>query len=149
MKPIVTWVLVADGDRAKIFENNGPGKGLNSVDGLDLEQPHLKARDVMADKQGRSFSSVGHGRSAMEYPSDPVDVREARFVKSLAALLDKKLHEGAYNRLIIAAAPSALGEIRPCLTTAVSKTIMAELPKDLTNTPSGQLGDHFKDILAV
>ncbi|HEV7718173.1 MAG TPA: host attachment protein [Arsenicitalea sp.] len=149
MKPVITWVLVADGDRAKIFENCGPGKGLACVDGLELEQEHLRARDIMADKQGRSFSSVGHGRSAMEYPTDPVEQREAQFAKSMAELLDRKLSEGAFNRLIIAAAPNALGDIRPCLSAAVNKTVMAELPKDLTNIPAQQLGDHFKDILAV
>ena len=74
MKPVVTWVVVADGTQARVFENAGPGKGLHPVDGLRLEIEPLQASEIMADKPGRSFSSVGSGRSAMEYTSDPVEV---------------------------------------------------------------------------
>ena len=43
MKPVVTWVLVADGNQAKVFEHGGPGKGLTAVEGLQFEQEALKA----------------------------------------------------------------------------------------------------------
>ena len=103
----------------------------------------------MADKQGRSSSSVGHGRSAIAYSTDPVQVRERRFLETLAAMLDAKLQAGAFGRLIIAAAPTALGSIRPALSDAVRKTIMAELPKDLTNIPTAQLDKHFAELLPI
>ena len=66
MKPIVTWVLLADGAQAKVFEHGGPGKGLTPVRDLLFEEEPLQAREIMADKPGRSFSSVGRGRSAIE-----------------------------------------------------------------------------------
>ena len=150
MKPHVTWILVADGGQAKIFEHRGPGKGLVAVEGLQFEEEHLQARDIMADRPGRSFSSFGPGsRSAMEYSSDPVAVRERRFVETIAHLLDKKLQVHAFERLIIAAAPTALGDIRPALTPAVREVVMAELPKDLTNLPSPQLERHFAALLPL
>ena len=62
MKPTVTWVLLADGAQAKVFEHAGPGSGLTPVDDLAFEEEPLKAQDIMADRPGRTFSSVGTGR---------------------------------------------------------------------------------------
>jgi protein required for attachment to host cells len=149
MKAKTTWILVADGATAKVFEHKGPGKGLTVVDDLMFEQEPLKAGDIMADRQGRSFSSVGHGRSAMEYTSDPVAVRERRFVENVAAELERRHQHHAFERLIIVAAPAALGDLRPKLSKGVRDTIIAELPKDLTNLPTPQLEAHFAEFLPV
>ena len=150
MKPTITWIVVADGDQAKIFEHDGPGKGMHALPDLQLDQAHLRSGDIMADRPGRSGGSGASGsRSAVEYKSDPVDVRERRFVEHLAKVLDAKLSEGAFTRLIIAAAPIALGELRPALSDALKKTIIAELPKDLTNIPTIKLADHFEGLIAV
>jgi protein required for attachment to host cells len=149
MKPVVTWVVVADGTQARVFENAGPGKGLHPVDGLSREIEPLQASEIMADRPGRSISSVGSGRSAMEYTSDPVEVREARFVRGVADMLEEKRADGAFNRLILAAAPNALGDMRKAMTPAVKETLMAELPKDLTNLPKPELDRHFASMLAI
>lgn len=150
MKPTKTWIVVADGDQAKIFENDGPGRGLHAIKDLLLEQDHLRAQDIMADKPGRSFSSAGpNSRSAVEYHTDPVAARERRFVERLAEVLDQKHTEGAFERLVIAAAPAALGDLRPALSDGVRETILAELPKDLTNIPTAKLGEHFDGLIAV
>jgi protein required for attachment to host cells len=150
MKPKVTWIVLADGDQAKVFENGGPGKGLTPVDDASLQQEHLKARDIMADKPGRAGNTQGPGsRSGIEYHTDPVEVRERRFVERVAEVLEGKLAEGRYDRLVIAAAPNALGDLRPALSDAVRKTILAELPKDLTNIPIPKLAGHFDGLIAI
>lgn len=150
MKRIVTWILVADGDQAKLFENDGPGKGLRAIEGLQFEQEHLRAREIMADRPGRAGAGTAPGsRAAMEYHSDPVDVRERRFLDGVAELLNAKCLEGTYDRLVVAAAPAALGELRAALSEQVKKTMLTELPKDLTNIPTAKLSEHFDSLLAV
>jgi len=150
MKPTITWIVIADGDQAKVFEHEGPGKGLKAIKDLQFEQEHLKAQEIMADKPGRAFSSAGPGaRSSMEYSSDPVAVRERRFVERLAEMLNEKQQQGKFDRLVIAAAPAALGDIRPALSDKVKETILAEMPKDLTNVPTQKLGQHFEGLIAV
>src|SRR6218665_1687876 len=72
MKPTVTWIVIADGNEAKIFEHRGPGKGLQAVPDMHFEQAPLKASEIMADKPGRSFSSAGpRARSSIAYASHP------------------------------------------------------------------------------
>lgn len=149
MKKTVTWILIADGTQARVLENTGPGKGLRQVEGLDFAIDPLMAQEIVTDKPGRSHSSVGHGRSAIQPKTDPVEHRETVFVKSLAQMLERKRQEGEYDRLVIAAAPIALGEIRKAMTPAVKKTILAELDKDLTNLPTPQLDRHLESIIAV
>lgn len=149
MKAKTTWILVADGAQAKVFEHTGPGKGLRIIEDLQFEQQPLQAQEIMADRPGRSFASAGSARSAMEYSSDPVAVRERRFVENVAEELEKHLQKGAFDRLIVAAAPTALGDLRPAFSKALKETIVGELPKDLTNIPTPKLEAHFSDMLAM
>lgn len=149
MKKTVTWILIADGTQARVLEHSGPGKGLASVKGLDWSIPPLQTQDINADRPGRSFSSVGPGRSAMEPKTDPADHREAEFVRSIAGILDEKAKSGAFDRLVIAAAPIALGNLRKAMSEHVKKTVVAELNKDLTNVPTPQLDRHLDGIIAV
>jgi protein required for attachment to host cells len=146
----VTWIVIADGNQAKLFEHDGPGKGLRPLKELNFEQEPLKAQEIMADKPGRSFASFGPGsRSSIEYSSDPVAVRERKFVERLADVLDQQRQLGKFDRLVIAAAPAALGDIRPALSDRVKQTILAEMPKDLTNVPTHRLAEHFDGLIAV
>ncbi|MNL27888.1 Protein required for attachment to host cell [compost metagenome] len=132
-----------------MLEHSGPGKGLATVKGLDWSIPPLQTQDINADRPGRSFSSVGPGRSAMEPKTDPADHREAEFVRSVAGILDEKAKSGAFDRLVIAAAPIALGNLRKAMSEHVKKTVVAELNKDLTNVPTPQLDRHLDGIIAV
>ena len=149
MKPTVTWVLLADGAQAKVFAHSGPGTGLKPVPDLLLAEEPLKAQELVTDRPGRAFSSNGSGRSAMEPSSDPVEVREANFVKTVAERLDRKYQESAFSRLIIAAAPTALGTLRGALSDGVRGAVVAEEAKDLTNLPTPQLERHFDGLLAM
>jgi protein required for attachment to host cells len=150
MKAKVTWIVIADGNQAKVFEHDGPGKGLRALKDLSFEQEPLKAQEIMADKPGRSFASSAPGsRSSMESSSDPVAVRERRFIEKLADMLNLQQREGKFDRLVIAAAPAALGDIRPALSDGVKETILAEMPKDLTNIPIPKLAEHFDGLIAV
>ena len=150
MKAKVTWIVIADGNQAKIFEHDGPGKGLRALKELNFEQEPLKAQEIMADKPGRSFASAGPGaRSSMEYSSDPVAVRERRFVEHLAIVLAGKLAEGAFDRLIVAAAPTALGDLRPALSKPLREVIVLELPKDLTKLTTPDLEASLSQHLAI
>jgi protein required for attachment to host cells len=150
MKAKTTWILIADGAQAKVFEHRGPGKGLTVVEGMLFEQEPLQAREIMADRPGNSIGSQGSRNSGgVEYSSDPVQVRERRFVENVVEELDKYLQKGAFQQLVIAAAPTALGDLRPALSKGLKDVTIAELPKDLTNIPTPKLGSHFADILTI
>jgi protein required for attachment to host cells len=151
MKPTVTWVLLADGAQAKVFAHSGPGTGLTAVRDLMFEEEPLKTQDIMSDRPGRVFASgpQNAGRSGYEYASDPVEVREANFVKQVAMELDRKYQQSAFGRLIVAAAPTALGDLRDAMSDRLKEIVVAEEAKDLTNLPTPQLEKHFDRLLAM
>lgn len=148
MKKTVTWVLIADGTQARVIENTGPGKGLKQVEGMVWSMEAIQAQDIVTDRAG-SKSGGGARGGGMEPQTDPVDHRETEFVKSVAATLDRHHQKGDFDRLVIAAAPVALGDLRKAISPAVQKTVIAELNKDLTNIPTAQLDRHFDGILAA
>lgn len=147
MKKIITWILVADGAQAQVFAHNGPGKGMTAIKELHFDEEHLRAQDINSDRAGSNFGGGAGARSGVE-SSDPVQIREERFVKRLAQKLEVLRQDGRFDRLIIAAAPTALGDIRPALSDGVKETVIAELPKDLTNIPQPALDRHFDQLLA-
>lgn len=149
MKKTVTWILIADGAQARVLENTGPGKGLKQVEGLDWSIEPLQAQDIVSDRPGSHRTPGGYGRGSLEPRTDPVEQRETDFVKSVANELDRKQQQGAFDRLVIAAAPIALGDLRKAISAGVKNTVVAEINKDLTNLPTAQLDKHFDGIIAA
>ena len=147
MKPTQTWILIADGARARILQNDGPGKGLHEIPGGTFHGNHAATHDIMSDRTGRSYSSVGPGRSAIEAHSDPHRELKKQFAHQLADALADGLQRKAYDRLVIVAAPSALGDLRAALSDQVRAKVTGELAKDLTKTPDGDVAEYLRDVL--
>ena len=149
MKPSVTWVLIADGAQARVLEYTGPSKGLTQIEGLKFEDARLRSGEIMADRPGRSYSSAGYGRSGMEQRTDPRDHRETEFLRTVAELINKKALENVFRKLVIAAPPQALGDLRKFLSPAATEKVSAEIAKDLTTVPILDLGKHFEGALVM
>ena len=149
MKAVKTWIVLADGARARVLLNEGPNKGLKEVLSAQSETARLAGRDLVTDDRGRTFDSAGQGRHAMEPKTDPKTVEAEKFLRDVARMLERGAQGGDYDRLVLCAAPRALGELRALLTKPVQDRITAELPKDLTNTPTNALDKHFDGIIAV
>jgi protein required for attachment to host cells len=149
MKPTRTWILIADGARARILCNDGPGKGLNAVPGGVFHGDHAATHEIMSDRAGRTFSSTRPARAAIEAHSDPHRELKRNFAHRLADALAQGWRNRAYDRLIIVAAPSALGELRSALSPEVRAKVIAEVAKDLTKTPDAAVARHLKDVLAA
>jgi len=62
-RPIKTWIVVADGARARFFRPDEESAKLLPVGPADLVAPQSRqrARDLKSDKPGRSFSSSRSG----------------------------------------------------------------------------------------
>ena len=147
MKPIKTWILIADGARARVLQNDGPGHGLQEVEGLVFHSDHSATHNLVSDREGRSFSSHDEGRSAIESNSDPHRELKKKFAHELAEMLARSLEQNAYDRLIIVAPPGALGDLRAAISDHVRANVVGEVAHDLTKTPDGELAKHLKGVL--
>ncbi len=149
MKPVTTWILLADGTRAHVVCNTGPGKGLQEVPGMEFEGDNFRSGDVLADRPGRTFDSAGVGRHAMEPHSDPQREAKRSFAADMVARLLDQLHAQAFDRLILVAAPATLGDIRKVLPKPLLAVVHGEIAKNLVQVPNDELGSHLSDLLAV
>jgi protein required for attachment to host cells len=149
VKPVKTWILIADGARARIFENDGPGHGISELTQHAREIDLKASRDIDADAPGRTFDSGGQGRHAMEPPTDAKKHEKQSFHAELADLLKKSLDKGAYDRVVLVAPPATLGDLRGSLDKTVLNVIHGELAKDLTKVSAHDLPGHLGEVLAV
>jgi protein required for attachment to host cells len=149
MRKTITWVVVADGARARLLVNEGPGKGLDELPDGEMAAEHAPSRDIQADRPGRTFDSTGEGRHAKEPPTDPHRDAKRRFAREVAGRLDAARKRGDFDRVVLIAPPQALGDLRACLSKGVQAKVSAELAKDLTHLAVHELPDRVGAVLAV
>jgi protein required for attachment to host cells len=132
------WVMVGDGEKALFFRNQGtaadPKLEVMSV----LEQENPKTSEQGTDRPGRAFSSVGTHRSAMQ-ETNWHKLEKHRFAKEIADALYEAAHRGQYSKLVLAAPPMTMGDLRKALHKEVSDKVVAEVSKDLTNMPPHEI----------
>jgi protein required for attachment to host cells len=143
MKPIRTWVLIADATRARVFENTGKGTGLTIVHDMTLDAELLPSHELGTDRPGRSFDSVGSGRHAMESPSDLHREQKRQFARRIAEAIEEQLVTKSFDRLVLVAPPVTMGDLRAALPDKVKTVVAAEVVADLTRTPASELPGHL------
>lgn len=148
MRPVRTLVVLASEGAARLLVNEGVGHGLAETAALAAET--FGDVDVpRADRPGRS--SAGPGAVAL-HGLDPHtterELRRARFAEHVVAALVRQWEAGGHDRLVIAAPPKFLGELRAALPPALAGAVAAELPKDLVRLPLRELAGHFAGVAA-
>lgn len=136
----VTWVVVADAARGRVFSTTDKGKSLTAVLDQDLVADNRPTRDIDADRPGRTFDRGGEGRHAKEPRTDPHEHAKQVFAHQVAELLKHEQDTtGRYDRLVIVAPPSFLGDLRGYLPATVKACVSHEIAKDLTKLPDHEL----------
>ncbi len=139
MARVRTWALVTNGVHARIvrgLEKEGPEAPGELIS--KARSNHL--REILADKSGRSFASVGNGRrSAMESRSDPIRLDMQDFARETLEVLEQRHRQGDFNRLAILAAPKMLGILRQELSDTLRATVFLERPINLIHLSEAEL----------
>ena len=143
------WVLVAHRSGARLFENRGPGKGLELLKTVEHPAGKLRSHDIDSDKHGRSFDRRGGGRHAYSNEQDPTTHIAEQFAKQLAELLDDGRTQQRYVQLVLVAEPRFLGILRAALNSTTAALIVATLAKDLGNTDARDLPKFLEDLVYV
>jgi protein required for attachment to host cells len=150
-----TWILIADGARARLLEQDRKSRHFKPISEQEFFGSRAQSKEIASDDRGRSFDSaargqpggVAHGRHAMEPPTDPQRYAEYAFARDLADHLEKAANQHRFDRLVLVAAPKALGDLRGLLPKTVQSRIVAEINKDLTNIPTPDLARHVDEHL--
>lgn len=130
MKSPCTWALIADGARAHVLTQSGPEHRWTEVDGLSFTGDHAANQDLVADREGRSFSPSGSGRSAIQSRSDPHRRLKLAFAERMMQVLAKGIDDKAMPDRVRAA-------------------VILELHHDLTKIPIVEIGEHLNPGPAI
>jgi protein required for attachment to host cells len=146
-----TWIVIADGARARFLAHEGHGTGVTPTGPREMAdlQSHLRTTDLGTDKPGRSFGDHSGARSAMEPRVDWHRQRKEQFAKDVAAAIDHGASTGAFDRLILVAPPATLGVMRQALGAAASGRLHGELAKDLTKVADDELAAHLAGLVSL
>ena len=140
-----TWVVVADGTRARLF-NRHKNRTLEEFDTLLSPEHRLHEGDLVTDRDGRSFDSAGSGRHAMGNKNAAKDHEMANFARRLAARLDEGRNAGQLERLVLIAPPRFLGQLRANLSGPASDLVALTIGKELTTLPAAKLEAHVPEF---
>jgi protein required for attachment to host cells len=109
--PHDAFVAVADGEKMLLFRNQGDSDFPHLILVEQDEQESLANSELRRDVPGRSFSSVGPGRSAYD-EAESRQIGEDRFAMATAEMLNRRALGNEFESLIIVAPPRTLGELR-------------------------------------
>jgi len=140
--PHNAFVFVGDGQKALILRNEGDAELLNLKTEQVFTDRNPPTHEQGTDRPGRSFSSVGAGRSSVQQ-TDWHKAEERRFAHEVAAILEKVVRERSVEALVVVAPPRALADLRKSFHADVKRKIIAEIDKDLTKFPLDQIEKHL------
>jgi protein required for attachment to host cells len=149
MKKRITWILVADGSRARILMNDGVGKGLQPAVNGEFSRPLPPTRELGSDRPGCSQQRGVARRHAFAPHLDWHEFEKEKFGREMARVLDQAAERCAFDRLVLVAPPRALGNLRSALAPRTRSLVHAEIDKDLTNLPVDALPAHLTDVVAL
>lgn len=139
-------IVVFDGAGARYFKRapNGRLTLLKEVaSGLGR-----RTSEIVSDRQGRSFASMGGGiRSPYEPKHDPHKMEKHNFVHRIVTELDDSYDRNEFKHLVVVAPQRSLGEFRSIASDKLRRAVWRELPKALTQLPVHELEDRLSAAL--
>lgn len=140
-----TWVVVADGTRARLF-NRHKNRSLEEFDVLLSPEHRLHEGDLVTDRDGRAFDSGGTSRHPMGNKNSTKDHEMTGFAKRLAGRLEEGRNAGELERLVLVAPPRFLGQLRAQLSGPAADLVALTIDKELTTLSAEKLEGHLPEF---
>lgn len=139
-----TWVVVADGSRARIFVQEKRGGELSEVEDMVHPDARLRQGELASSRLGSGHGALGAGRHAMNDPT-PMHEHEADlFARELGRRLEAAHAHGDFQKLALVAPPKFLGSLRAQLGEALWQHVIAEIHHDLVKHSPAEVLEHLR-----
>lgn len=138
----VTWVLVADSSRARIFSKEGRGP-LREEAGFIHPEARLHDQELTSDLPGSASSGIGGERHGVGERVPPKRHEAITFSKQVAGHLEAARNQGRFHKLLVVAPPAFLGMLREQFSQALSVLVSKEINKNLVLLGPDSLMEHL------
>jgi protein required for attachment to host cells len=141
----ITWFVLADGSRARFVTRRAEDAGYETAAEYESPDAHVPTREIVSDRPGRVQESANPAHHGVEPRQDAHRARKDAFAEQVAGHLNAASARGAFDALVLYAAPRALAMLRAALDEATRGKIKAEFAKDLTKVPLAELPRHLDE----
>jgi len=134
-------ILIANQAEARSYDTLGFARPFRFAGALTNPAAHRRDQDLTSDRPGRIFSSSGAPgrrrgattRHATGGEQAPRRHATHLFARRVAANLERARRAGAFEKVILVAAPAFLGELRAALPPGMRPFVYATVAKDIVN----------------
>jgi len=141
-----TWVVVADGTRARFF-NRHANRQLEEFDVLLSPENRLHEGDLVSDRRQGSIDSAGAGRHGMGNKNTTKDHEQDLFAKRVAGRVEEGRNAGQITKLILMASPKFLGRLRSSLSGPSADLVAHTVDKELTQLAPDKLAGYVPNFI--
>ena len=147
-----TWVLIANGERARCFERHAGNHSLTEL--ADFVHPRVSLSGEASGGDLTGAAGKGHGRTGHAgtqfEPHTPAQAKaRGSFAQELASYLNDAVATQLCSAWLLLAPSPMLGEIKPCLSLAAQQALKRSVAKDLTQFSGPDLIKHLDHALAL
>ena len=141
--PHEAFIFIGDGRKALFLRNAGDEKFPQLITERVFVDENPPAREHGTDRPGRAFKRAHTNRRGSMETTDWHVLEEQRFARRVAAAMEGLVRERNVPALVIVAPPRTLAELRQAFNPDVKNRILAEVDKDLTKHPVGEIESHL------
>jgi protein required for attachment to host cells len=141
--PHNAYVFVGDGRKALFLRNDGDEKFPNLKTEKVFEEENPSSHEQGTERPGHIGKGSQSGRRSAVEPTDWHDIEEHRFARKVAAAMEQVIRAGKVKALVVVAPPRTLADLRDAFHPDVKACVIAEINKDLTKHPIGDIEKHL------
>lgn len=138
-----TWILVADGTKARLFEIAEKDHSIVEVEDRFNPEGKASGRELSQERPQSVHDRFGPGRHSIE-PHTGLRQKSAEvFARELNDVLERGRLDHRYKDVVLIAPAHFLGTLNATLNKHVRACVTAELPKNLTRVDAQTILAHL------
>jgi protein required for attachment to host cells len=141
--PHDAFVLVGDGRKALVLRNEGDEKFPNLRTERVFEDENPLTHEQGSERPGRVSKAFDSGQRSAVEAADWHHIEESRFARKVAAAMEQLVRARNASALVVVAPPRTLADLRGAFHPDVQSRVIAEINKDLTKHPVGEIEKHL------
>lgn len=139
-----SWVLVANGSQARLFNLDGPKKSFTLIKEFEHPESRMKTDKLSSDRSGHFMNSSTQGSGSFQEPTDPKTYELERFALELTKTLDEGRAANKFEKVVLVASPHFLGLLKQNMSDQLSKAVSHTIQKDYTAVNDRDMLDQIK-----
>lgn len=134
-----TWILVANGARARLFEKRADEAVLNEVAAFSNPAGRALGRETTTDRPPRVNESMGGTRHAIEPHTTLREKSTENFARALRNALEKGRVDHAYDQLVLVAPAHFIGALHALFEKPLRDCVVGEVHRNLIDRSAAQI----------